>query len=171
MIKKMLGDPTDAEVEQFMKEFDEGKHPLSDADKDALATGGFMRSLRAHTALKKAQAEIAALRAENNAMAVQVGVCKRAVSKLWQAVADGQYDARSIVGDETLSMKEVLFGNEWPPVDKLREIAGELGKAVRMALSKDFDCPDDVSSNRTSEIREQLRTTLARWTEIEGGKG
>lgn len=57
---------------------------------------------------------------ENNALTVQVGVCKRAVAKLWQAVADGCYDARSLVGDETLSMKEVLFGDQWPPIDKLQ---------------------------------------------------
>jgi hypothetical protein len=39
--------PSDEEIAQFIKEFDEGKHPLSDADKDALSTSGFRQYLKA----------------------------------------------------------------------------------------------------------------------------
>lgn len=32
----------------------------------------------------------------------------RSVAKLWQSVVSGMHDARSLVGDETLNMKEIL---------------------------------------------------------------
>lgn len=39
---------------------------------------------------------------------VALQVIARSVAKLWQSVAGGMHDARSLVGDETLSMKETL---------------------------------------------------------------
>jgi hypothetical protein len=47
---------TDEEVARFIKEFDEGKHPLSDAQKDALSTVGFRRSLQMSTELDRLRA-------------------------------------------------------------------------------------------------------------------
>jgi hypothetical protein len=35
-------------------------------------------------------------------------IISRSVAKLWQSVIDGMHDARSLVGDEALSMKEAL---------------------------------------------------------------
>jgi hypothetical protein len=46
------------EVTKFLKEFDEGKHPLSQKDLDALGTAGFRQYL-------KASIELTRLRAEN----------------------------------------------------------------------------------------------------------
>jgi hypothetical protein len=44
---KMFGEPTDAEVAQFLKEWDEGgKDRLSQEAKDALSSVGFRRSLQ-----------------------------------------------------------------------------------------------------------------------------
>lgn len=51
---------------------------------------------------------------EKAAMQVQHDQLKRSVAILWHAVADGVYGARSIVGDQTLIMKEILFGDNWP---------------------------------------------------------
>jgi hypothetical protein len=47
---------TDEEVAKFLKEFDEGKHPLTDAEKDALATVGFRRQLQMSIELKRLRA-------------------------------------------------------------------------------------------------------------------
>lgn len=51
---------------------------------------------------------------EHFAILNKVSACERGVAKLWYSVADGCYDARSLVGDETLSLKEILFGDKWP---------------------------------------------------------
>lgn len=40
---------------------------------------------------------------------LDVIVLKRSVAILWDAVRRGVYDTRSIVGDQCLEMKEVLF--------------------------------------------------------------
>lgn len=52
-------------------------------------------------------------------------VLKRSVATLWDAVQRGIYDARSIVGDETLHMKEALFGEGYDELEielnKLKE--------------------------------------------------
>jgi predicted GTPase len=47
---------TDEEVARFLKEFDEGKHPLTDAEKDALATVGFRRQLQMSVELNRLRA-------------------------------------------------------------------------------------------------------------------
>jgi hypothetical protein len=44
---KILNDPTAEEIAQFLKEFDEGKHPLSQRDLDALSTAGFRQYMKA----------------------------------------------------------------------------------------------------------------------------
>jgi hypothetical protein len=46
-VRNMLHEPTNEEIAQFIKEFDEGKHPLSRKESDALATAGFRQYMRA----------------------------------------------------------------------------------------------------------------------------
>jgi hypothetical protein len=48
------------------------------------------------------------------------------IAKLWDSVARGVHDARSLVGDETLHMKEIIFGDKWPSAESIREIQHEL---------------------------------------------
>lgn len=70
---------TDAEIDQFIKEYDEGKHPLSDADKDAMATGGFRQYLKASLELDK-------LRTHNQKQADKIAEMEREVLRLRQVL-------------------------------------------------------------------------------------
>jgi peptidoglycan hydrolase CwlO-like protein len=56
--------PSDEEIAQFIKEFDEGKHPLSDADKDALSTSGFRQYLKACNKIASLTKQVEELKAE-----------------------------------------------------------------------------------------------------------
>lgn len=53
----LAAEPTEAEIQQFITEFDEGKHPLTDKEKDALATGGFRQYLKATNQITTLTAE------------------------------------------------------------------------------------------------------------------
>lgn len=44
----------------------------------------------------------------HTAACVALLAIEKSVNKLWQSVEDGMHDARSLVGDETLSMAEQL---------------------------------------------------------------
>lgn len=61
---KMFEDPTDEDVAQFLKEWDEGKRQLSDEAKDALSTVGFRRSLQFSLEITRLQHELSEARAE-----------------------------------------------------------------------------------------------------------
>lgn len=73
-IDKMFAEPTDEEVAQFLKEFDEGKHPLSDEAKSALSTVGFRRSL-------VFSQEISRLKKANDALTAQLEEARRALER------------------------------------------------------------------------------------------
>lgn len=62
-----------------------------------------------------------AVREERTKREVLIAQLKRSVVKLWNAVTEGKFNPRSIVGDETLHMKEILFGDKWPTVDPVIE--------------------------------------------------
>jgi hypothetical protein len=51
-------------VTKFLKEFDEGKHPLSQKDLDALGTAGFRQYLKASIELTRLRTELERMTAE-----------------------------------------------------------------------------------------------------------
>lgn len=102
--------------------------------------------------------------------ATKIDICKRAVSKLWEAVARGVYDSRSVVGDETLSMKEALYGDEWPQrLQTFAEITTQRD-LLRNCLDEVLDEIETHTPDRHTYSKELIRKTLALCEEGEKGR-
>jgi hypothetical protein len=67
----------------------------------------------------------------------------------FEIIQDGKNRARSTYEDRT-----VVIG--------IIDQRNELLAACKAALSRDFDCCDDESSNKTHEIRAQIRAAIAK---------
>jgi hypothetical protein len=94
---------TDEEVAKFLKEFDEGKHPLTDAEKDALATVGFRRQLQMSVELNR-------LRAFERGALIRYDTYEKTVATLTAQLEE----ARSIMRDALSSFRLTQNPRDYP---------------------------------------------------------
>lgn len=101
-------------------------------------------------------AELERCRAERDEAQNKLDFAKRSVSVLWDSVARGMHDSRSLVGDETLHLKGILWGtNEWPHLDDVARVRVELGRS-REALGKIAAVVASVKEQYSSPFTEDI---------------
>jgi predicted GTPase len=115
---------TDEEVAKFLKEFDEGKHPLTDAEKDALATVGFRRQLQMSIELKR-------LRAFEQGALVRYDTYEKTVAALTTQLEEARRDSARLDGLEALCVD--IFVDE-SPIERRNGMS--LRQAIDAALTE-----------------------------------
>jgi predicted GTPase len=115
---------TDEEVARFLKEFDEGKHPLTDAEKDALATVGFRRQLQMSVELNR-------LRAFERGALIRYDTYEKTVATLTAQLEEARRDSARLDGLEALCVD--IFVDE-SPIERRNGMS--LRQAIDAALTE-----------------------------------
>jgi hypothetical protein len=176
MSEKILTEEvTDAEVAQFLKEFDEGKHQLSQKDLDALSTAGFRRSLEMSIEITRLTRQLDEARKREAALVEQlkdaVTWCPDCGGQGWYAINSYYSPPEQCQCERCHGQQAVIAGAtcDFIPraiadgmADALEEISSHTGDADKVACLTVIQCMKDVAHKaavayRAATTKEQTK--------------